>query len=222
MVAMVATMRWLTTPRLAWCFAALAEPERWRPLFEPIRFPRAPEADFTVGGRHYGVFVHDWRVDPPQTWIELKLALDLPGGAAGDSPGAPAVPLLLLSQEDFDAAVRDALRDLHRPRLDSNPLLRSRLVLAGGEDAGPGNGGSPSADILRALLRDAAESLRGTPRDEKLYQALRLTYLEPEGTQERAAERLELPFNTYRYRLGGGIRRLCAALWARELGAGAS
>jgi hypothetical protein len=133
------------------------------------------------------------------------------------------VPLLLLSQEDFDAAVRDALRDLHRPRLDSNPLLRSRLVYVAaggagpGPGAGPGTGGSPSADTLRALLRDAAESLRGTPRDEKLYQALRLTYLEPEGTQERVAERLGLPFNTYRYRLGGGIRRLCAALWEREL-----
>ena len=203
MVAMVATMRWLTTPRLAWCFAAVAEPERWRPLFEPIRFPRAPEADFTVGGRRYGVFVHDWRVDPPQTWIECKLALDLPDGAGGEPPGAAPAPLVLLSQADFETAVRTALRDFHRPQLEANPLLRSRLVLAAGDDAG----GAPPVDTLRALLQDAAQALRGSPREEKLYQALRLTYLEPEGTQERAAERLGLPFNTYRYRLGTGIKR---------------
>ncbi len=67
---------------------------------------------------------------------------------------------------------------------------------------------------------EAALALRGSPREEKLYQALRLTYLEPEGTQERAAERLGLPFNTYRYRLGTGIKRLSAALWERELQAG--
>ena len=76
MVAMVATMHWLTTPRLAWCFAATAEPEHWRPMFEGIRFPRAEDADFTVGGHRYGVFVHDWRVDPPLVWVEAKVALE--------------------------------------------------------------------------------------------------------------------------------------------------
>ena len=40
-------------------------------------------------------------------------------------------------------------------------------------------------------------------------------------TQEAAAERLGLPFTTYRRHLGAGIERVCEELWHRELyGAG--
>jgi len=174
MVAMVAMLRWLTTPRLAWSFAAVAEPERWRAMFEVIRFPRTPAADFAVGGRAYGVFAHDWRVDPPESWVEAKAALDAPG--APDRRRRPA-PLVVLSEPDFGAAVRD----YHRPALADNPLLRSRLAR---ERAG----GAPSVATLQTLLREAAETLRGPPRDEKRYRAVALTYLAPAATQEAAAE----------------------------------
>jgi hypothetical protein len=36
-------------------------------------------------------------------------------------------------------------------------------------------------------------------------------------TQEAAAERLGLPFSTYRRHLGSGIERITAWLWEREL-----
>ena len=36
------------------------------------RVPRVTDADFDVGGRHYGVFAHDWRREPPLEWIERK------------------------------------------------------------------------------------------------------------------------------------------------------
>jgi hypothetical protein len=214
MVAMVATMRWLTTPRLAWCFAAVAEPERWRPMFEAIRFPRSPEADFEVGGRRYGVFTHDWRVDPPAVWVQAKVALEPPNEPARALGQDGAAPLLVLSEPDFAAAVRRALRDYHRPELARNPLLRSRLALANA-------GGAPTVATLQALMREAAEELRGHPRHEKLYRALALTYLEPLATQEAAAERLGLPFNTYRYQLAAAVTRVTARLWQRELGADA-
>ena len=43
------------------------------------------------------------------------------------------------------------------------------------------------------------------------------TFLQPAATQELAAERLGLPFSTYRYHLAGGIRRVTEQLWQREL-----
>ena len=210
MVAMVATSRWLTTPRLAWSFPIVAEPERWRQLFEPIRFRRTPDADFTVAGRRYGAFSHDWRVDPVERWIDVKTALD-PSDASVTAPTDAAPPLEVLSYPDFEAAVRLALRDLRSPALADNPLLRSRLTFEHAH-------GEPSPASLRVLIRETAAELHGSPRLEKLHRALVYTYLEPAGTQELAAERLGLPFNTYRYQLTVAIKRLTQLLWQRELG----
>lgn len=70
---------------------------------------------------------------------------------------------------------------------------------------------------LQARLREAAESLKTNPKDEKLYQALWRTYFEPAATQELAAESLNLPFSTYRYHLTTGLERVTAWLWQREL-----
>ena len=113
MHAMVATSRWLTTPRLAYSFGVVAEPERWQPMFDAIRFRHDPLADFEVGGRHYGVFMHDWRIDPPRVWIESQ---GRARPACAQSRGAAlAAPVVVLSEPDFEAAVRQALRDLHQP-----------------------------------------------------------------------------------------------------------
>ena len=77
--------------------------------------------------------------------------------------------------------------------------------------------GAPTPATLQALLREAADSLRANPKDERLYRALAATFFQPAATQELAAERLGLPFSTYRYHLAGGIRRLTERLWQREL-----
>ena len=74
---------------------------------------------------------------------------------------------------------------------------------------------------LRRLIGEAAAELRATPRFERQYHALACTYLEPAATQELAAERLGLPFNTYRYRLAGAVKRVAESLWRRELQADA-
>ncbi len=212
LVAAVASIRWLTTPGLAWSFPTLADPDARAEHFAAVGFPRAPEADFTVGGRRYGVFGHDWRVEPPLAWIERKGLLEVTDVAAAAPPEPRAgAPLVVLAQQDFAAAVRQALRDFTRPAaLAANPLLRSRVAV---EHAS----GAPTPATLQALLRLAAESLRANPRDEKLYRALQRTYLEPAATQELAADRLGLPFSTYRYHLSGGIARVTDWLWQREL-----
>ena len=71
--------------------------------------------------------------------------------------------------------------------------------------------------VLRDALREAAETLKGPPRDEKFYEALDLTFLRPAPTQEAAAERLGLPFGTYRYRLSTAIDRVIDLMWEQEL-----
>jgi hypothetical protein len=203
--------RYLGTPNLAWDFLALAEPERWDAYFAAADLPRAAGADFWVGGRRYGLFAHDFRQIPVDALLELvterALAHDL-------TPSSPTVqPLLLvLSQPEFDDAVRQALRDLRRPDLLSrNPLLRTRLVRdrAGDEE--------PVAATLEALVGAAVETLREHPRDDKLWRAVERTYVRPAATQERAAAALGLPFSTYRRHLTLGVYRVVAWLWDQEV-----
>jgi hypothetical protein len=216
--AMAATLSWMSTPNLAWAFAAgITDADYWAPMFAYINFQPIPEADFEVGGRRYGVFGHDWRVEPVSRWLdalgerELDVGLDL----ETLKRSAPA-PLVVLSEPDFEEAVRQAFRDYSRPAaLASSPLLRSRLVAeVAANDGGLGE--------LQSLLREAVESLKGNPRDEKLYRALWKTFIQAAPTQEAAAEALGLPFSTYRYHLTRGLERATAWLWQRELnGAGA-
>jgi AAA ATPase domain len=212
LTAAASATRWLTTPKLAWAFTAAAIPDHWEAMFRHIDFPRCAEADFEVGGRHFGAFAHDWRAEPPTAWldvmVERELATDLtPDHVSGSRPA----PLLVLSQPEFEEAVRRALRDFARnDDLAANPLLRSRVAL---ERAA----GRPTAESLRDLIRQAAERLRAKPKDEKFYKALNVTYLTPAPTQELAAERLDVPFGTYRYQLAVGIERVTSWLWEREL-----
>jgi len=206
--------RWLTTPGLAWTILLVADPEFWEPNCSVIGFPRATQADFEVGGKRYGAFAHDWRLEPPLAWIEHKGLIELSEGGAevpANSPHTESDPLVVLSEPDFEAAVRQALRDFTRPdALNANPLLRSRV-------ARDHANGVATGSTLQALLRAAAKTLLMNPRDEKLYRALNRTYFEPAATQELAAEVLGLPFSTYRYHLTTGIARLKVWLWRREL-----
>jgi hypothetical protein len=131
---------------------------------------------------------------------ERALAQDV-----GAAPPARAEPLVL-SQPEFTAAVRRALRELDRvDLLAGNPLCRTRLVADG------------SAESLGSLLRDAVTALHDHPRDENRFRALDRTYLRPAATQEQAAEVLGLPFSTYRRHLTEGVQRVVANLWQREL-----
>jgi hypothetical protein len=198
----VTLQRYLQSPRLAWDFLALHEPEPWDDYFALADLARASGADFVVDGRRYGLFAHDFRrvgVDAlARLWTERALAQE-----AVERPAAEDA--LALSHEDFTDAVRQALRDLHRPDLLArNPLIRTRLAPSGPE-------------ALASLMRSAIDTLREHPRDDKLLRAVERTYLRPAPTQEAAAEVLGLPFSTYRRHLSQGVQRVTAWLWEREL-----
>jgi hypothetical protein len=117
----------------------------------------------------------------------------------------------VLSKREFEMSVRQALRDYTKPSsLTSNPLLRSRLAVVGtGQVCGPAD--------LQSILHAALDTLNAHPRDQKFYRALLYTYFQPAATQESAAERLGLPFSTYRYHLARGIERIVEWLWNVEL-----
>ena len=116
----------------------------------------------------------------------------------------------MLTREDFDVAVKHALR--HYTRVDlllGSPLLEMRV--------GPG-GGSKTADVagLQQILANAAQTIFVTERDQKLLRVLELTYFRPAPKQEAVAERLGLSFSTYRRYLTAGTERLTEWLWYRE------
>ena len=216
LLATRATFAPLEHKRLAWSFVTFADPEPMLPLMRYINFERAAEADFIVGGRSYTTFAHDWRVEPFDAWwdnlCERSLSTE-PVGA--DAPVANTESVVVLSEPEFAASVKRALRDYTRPAaLAANPLVRSRLVA----DAS----GRPAGDTarLQALLREALETLNVSPRDEKFGRALLYTFFHPAATQEGAAERLGLPFSTYRYQLARGEDRIVAWLWHLELSGG--
>jgi len=212
--ATLASVWWMTEPRLAWAFVVLRDLEFWLPMFRYVNFEQAEGAEFVVGGRRYGAVGHDWRAEPRMAWWRL---LGERREASLVSPTEPrprrSAPLLVLSEPAFKEAVRAALRDYTRPRaLAANPLMRSRLVVDQWGSA------EPPASALQGLLRAAVESLNAHPRDRKPFRALWHTYIEPERTQERAAEALGLPFSTYRRHLTAGIRHVADWLWRQEIG----
>lgn len=211
-VSMRCFLDWVGTPGLAWSLMAVADPEWWYAELTYLYQQRVPEVDFTVGEHTYGVYAHDWRAMPPAQWFELmeqrELTTDL---QVEQIEQMPFEPLIVLSQPEFEDAVRQAMRDWNRPKsLSTNPLLRSRVATDVAD-------GEPDTETLRGLISAAAGQLRDHPRDARLYRALDATYFRPAETQELAAEKLGLPFSTYRYHLTTGIDRVAAILWRREL-----
>ena len=118
--------------------------------------------------------------------------------------------LAMLTRADFDIAVRDALR--HYTRADlllRSPLLETRIATGRG---------SKATDVaqLQQLLSDAAGTIFVNERDQRLHRVLELTYFRPAPKQEAVAERLGLPFSTYRRYLTTGVERLTEWLWHQE------
>jgi hypothetical protein len=202
---------YLTTPGLALTLHSYADPEFWAPACAYIDLARVPEADFTVSGRTYGVYAHDWRTVPPLAWLALLAARETAERPLDIAPPAGTAPPRVLDFEEFGRAVRAALADLGRPdRLGAGPLARSRLVPADGSVVARGQ-------AVQELLKEAAAQLAESPRDRRGYRALHHTYLQPAGSQQRAAELLDLPMSTFRRHLAAGLERLTELLWEREL-----
>lgn len=113
-----------------------------------------------------------------------------------------------LSYGEFTAALKNALRDYHRPDLLArNPLLRNPV----------GNPDEPSAPLdLKRVLSEAVARLFDNPRDDKLRRVIELTYFQPGLKQEAVADRLGMSFGTYRRYLTAARDRLLQWLWEKS------
>ena len=201
-------MEWTSPTGPALSVLPIAEGDLWAPQMAYIDHARIGE--IPIGRRTFTLFAHDWRSSPPDAWVRLMGARELSGGTAATPGRDAAPPRQVLSRPEFEAAVKDALRCWRRTaELARNPLCRSRVVA----DAG----GGPPAERLADLLVEATDTLAQDPRDAKLHRAVAATYFRGVPTQEAAAERLGLPFSTYRRHLAAGVARLTAWLWEREL-----
>jgi hypothetical protein len=211
-----AVQHYLVTPGLAYTFFPCADPEFWAPVFAYADLVRIPEADFEVGGQHFGVYGHDWRVVPPLAWLALLAEREVTAELQTTPAPNGVEPLIVLSQPEFEAAVRDALHNFsHSEALYANPLLRSRVVV---EQSGALASGAERVAALKSLITEAVQSLQASPREAKCYRALQHTYLNPAPSQEQAAELLDVPFSTFRRHLTTGTARIVDILWQREIG----
>ncbi|MBV9469118.1 MAG: sigma-70 family RNA polymerase sigma factor [Abitibacteriaceae bacterium] len=216
LIFVTSVRHYLTTPGLAYTFFACADADFWTPIFAYADATRLTEAEFKVGGHHYGIYAHDWRLTPPTAWLSLLAERETASEGASTEPVHPAPTLVVLSQTEFTTAVHDALKHFARPTaLRNNALLHSRLIV---ESVGvTANTGERVAN-LQALIKTICDSLQATPREQKFYQAIYHTYLHPAPSQEQAAELMDIPFSTFRRHLKTGVARVTDMLWQREVG----
>ena len=217
-LVIVNTVRhYLSASRLAFTFFPVRSPEAWEPVFAYAEAKRCPEAESDADGFPVGLFCHDWRVQSPSEWLRVLGEKEVAGSAGSIRP-ASTPSVVVLSRPDFEAAVRAALKSLHREAsLAESPLLRTRAVLDRMRDSEESPAQSVAA--LQNLLRETATSLQGHPKRDRAYRAVLHTYLRPARTQEKAAELLDLPFSTYRRHLAEGLELVCESLWRQEIGA---
>lgn len=131
------------------------------------------------------------------------------------SLGAGGTPSSGLNQAQFVAAVHHAFRNLtNNQALRSNSLLQTKLVL---RRCDPDALSVQRVQALQALLREAVARLQQSPRRQKHFQALAITYLEPAASPEHTASLIGLPFMAYRRSLQASINAVAAYLWQQEL-----
>lgn len=214
LVSARAALDWMTTEHLAWAFVLLADPDFYEPIFTFIDFERPADLEIDVGERRYGAFARDMRASSRQGWRDLLRDRRLSPAAHVSQLPTDRDRLVVLPRDAFVGAVRDALRGVARPGgLDGNPLLHSRVVV----DRAAGR---RADDVLTQLLEQTADELSAHPRDEKKRRALELTYFRPAPSQEIAAERLGLPFSTFRRHLVSGVEHVAARLWELDVRGG--
>jgi hypothetical protein len=135
-VTMRTTQEWVGRPRLAWCYLVFADPEAVGPLMAHIDFHRAPEADFEVGGRRYGVYARDWRRGDATAWLELMGSRELRAGSSASSTGSGSASSTAPSADPLPRGLSTTTRQKLVWRFDKSAVRSSRC--ASNEKGGDG------------------------------------------------------------------------------------
>ena len=206
---------YLTTPNLAFSLLPITKPLFWKLIFNYADLHRVRALNFKIKKKTYGVYGHDWRTRPPAAWLDLLASREV-WGSKEPVEEDMGRPVIVLSEEMFTTAVRDALRTYTHPlQLKNNPLLDSRIV---SEKVDPNAEHDERIEVLMALITEALERLKQDPRRDKVYRAIDRTYIRPAGSQEQVSEMLGLPYSTFRRHLSNGVSEIVSDLWQREIG----
>ncbi|MFE6196115.1 AAA family ATPase [Streptomyces sp. NPDC057838] len=200
----------------AWTYVALPPDTFLDPLMRYIDQRPLPGPVVTDEGS-FTLYAHDWRAVTPERWMEVGHLVELAGPDARPAarPGRGPASLTVLTREEFDAAVAEALSAWQRKDLlAGNPLTRTRMVAQ--------QGGDDPAEALRDVLAEALDTLGRDPRLQKYHRAVVTGLLRGAPTRETAAERLGLPLSTFRRHLSRGIDEIRSYLWNAELRSSAS
>ncbi len=153
------------------------------------------------------IAVREWRRQTVLEWL-------------ADPEWVPPVEVIaatdqVLDRETFTQAVQQALRDYTRPeRLRGNPLLESRMVRRG---SGLTANERQRIEVLRAILAQVVGELGQRPQYRRWQQVVESVYFRPLESQERMAERLGIPFSTYRRYLKNATSWIAEFCWQLEV-----
>ncbi|MFI6662851.1 hypothetical protein ACIBL8_46030 [Streptomyces sp. NPDC050523] len=203
--------QFIHSEHLAWSFITLASDPFWAEFMNCID-QRKLQYEVPVGERNFTLYAHDWRVIARKRWMELGVSFAPAGPEAAPKfrPLEAAEAMTVLSRDEFDKAVFDALDSWHRrDSLAASPLARTRMVA----DRGPDD----PVVSLQALLSEAVAALRDDPRAEKYHRSVGMRFVRGAPTREAAAERLGLSVSTYQRHLKRGLQHVCDHLWDLEL-----
>jgi len=118
--------------------------------------------------------------------------------------------MLVLSEEEFDESVQQAIKSYHQSELLlSNPLLKSKLVL---NKVTKEMKDYDKIKILKSFIDQILKEIAESPVDGKYHRILYRTFINPVGSQEKVADYLNMSFSTYRRYLKTALEKLVRLL----------
>jgi hypothetical protein len=202
---------YLSAPGLAITLLNCAYPDFWSMVLTYADLELVTPLDFKVNGMPHGWYMHDWRKTPPGAWLNKLGQRELGFEIAQEDQ---QVQMLVLSEEEFANSVYEALKDYQSDKkLLANPLLRSRFVM---NFAGSDKDTTILLASLKDCLGDATDKIKESVKEDKFHRVLFRTFFNPVGSQEQAADYLNLPFSTYRRYLRKAVNLVTENLWKLE------
>jgi len=214
-VIFLSIVQYYFTPGLAISMLSCARPAYWKEVLTYADLTYLPALEFESEGIVFGWYYHDWRKRPPLAWLDLLGKREVEMVGQYDEASTEAVTMLVLSEEEFDESVQQAIKSYHQSDLLlSNPLLKSKLVL---NKVTKEMKDYDKIKILKSFIDQILKEIAESPVDGKYHRILYRTFINPVGSQEKVADYLNMSFSTYRRYLKTALEKLVRLLWKLEM-----